>query len=126
VQVTSRGPVPVKGLTAPIEIREPAGASPLRSQPHAAASRGLTRFVGRDAEIELLRGRWGNSLRDFHVQNAEIIYKHRPPQPMVGCTNSQGIVTTATKSRRSSSLTPGRWRRSTCRRSSSGITEPSA
>jgi hypothetical protein len=59
VQVTSRGPVPVKGLTAPIEIWEPAGASPLRSQPHAAASRGLTRFVGRDAEIELLRGALG-------------------------------------------------------------------
>ena len=55
VQVTSRGPVPVKGLTAPIEIFELTGASPVRSRLHAAASRGLTRFVGRDAEIELLR-----------------------------------------------------------------------
>src|SRR5437879_1962730 len=55
VEVTSLGPVPVKGLAAPIEIFELAGASPVRSRLHAAASRGLTRFVGRDAEIELLR-----------------------------------------------------------------------
>jgi class 3 adenylate cyclase/tetratricopeptide (TPR) repeat protein len=55
VQVTSRGPIPVKGLPAPIEIFELAGASPVRSRLHVAASRGLTRFVGRDAELDLLR-----------------------------------------------------------------------
>jgi len=61
VQVMSRGPVPVKGLAAPIEIFELAGASPVRSRLHAAASRGLTRFVGRDAEIELLRQALGRA-----------------------------------------------------------------
>jgi class 3 adenylate cyclase/tetratricopeptide (TPR) repeat protein len=61
VQVTSRGPVPVKGLAAPIEIFELTGVSPVRSRLHAAASRGLTRFVGRDAEIELLRQALGRS-----------------------------------------------------------------
>src|SRR5215475_9296885 len=55
VQVVSRGPVPVKGLTAPIEVFELTGVSPVRSRLQAAASRGLTRFVGRDAEIEVLR-----------------------------------------------------------------------
>jgi class 3 adenylate cyclase len=55
VHVTSRGSVPVKGLAAPIEVFELGGASPVRSRLHAAASRGLTRFVGRDAEIGLLR-----------------------------------------------------------------------
>ena len=55
VQVASRGPVPVKGLAAPIEIFELTGVSPVRSRLQAAASRGLTRFVGRDAEIEVLR-----------------------------------------------------------------------
>jgi len=55
VQVASHGPVPVKGLAAPIEIFELAGVSPVRSRLQAAASRGLTRFVGRDAEIEVLR-----------------------------------------------------------------------
>ena len=61
VQVTSRGPVPVKGLAAPIEIFELAGASPVRSRLHAAAARGLTRFVGRDAELELLRRALGRA-----------------------------------------------------------------
>jgi len=55
VQVVSRGPVPVKGLAAPIEVFELTGVSPVRSRLQAAASRGLTRFVGRDAEIEVLR-----------------------------------------------------------------------
>jgi class 3 adenylate cyclase len=61
VQVTSRGPVPVKGLPAPIEIFALTGASPVRSRLHAAASRGLTRFVGRDAEIGLLRQALGRA-----------------------------------------------------------------
>jgi len=61
VQVTSRGTVPVKGLAAPIEIFELTGASHVRSRLHAAASRGLTRFVGRDAEIELLRRTLGRA-----------------------------------------------------------------
>src|SRR5262249_60925754 len=61
VQVTSRGAVPVKGLATPIEIFELVGASPVRSRLQAAASRGLTRFVGRDAEIELLRQALGRA-----------------------------------------------------------------
>ena len=51
VHVTARGPAPVKGLAAPVEIFELTGASPVRSRLHAGAARGLTRFVGRDAEI---------------------------------------------------------------------------
>ena len=61
VQVTSRGPVPVKGLPALIEIFALTGTSPVRSRLHAAASRGLTRFVGRDAEIGLLRQALGRA-----------------------------------------------------------------
>ena len=49
------GPVPVKGLEAPMEVYELTGAGPLRSRLHAAAARGLTRFVGREAELEQLR-----------------------------------------------------------------------
>ncbi len=56
VQVAARGPVAVKGLPNPVEIYALAGASPQRSRLHAAAARGLTRFVGRDAEIEQIRG----------------------------------------------------------------------
>jgi class 3 adenylate cyclase len=55
VQVAARGPVAVKGLPEPVEIYALTGASALRSRLHVAAARGLTRLVGRDAEIELLR-----------------------------------------------------------------------
>src|SRR5262245_32038035 len=50
------GPVPVKGLEAPLEVYELTGAGPLRSRLHAAAARGLTRFVGREGELDQLRG----------------------------------------------------------------------
>jgi hypothetical protein len=55
VEVTSLGPIPVKGLSDPIEIFELTGAGQARTRLQAAALRGLTRFVGRDAEIEHLR-----------------------------------------------------------------------
>jgi class 3 adenylate cyclase/tetratricopeptide (TPR) repeat protein len=55
VQVMSRGPVAVKGLPEPVEIYALTGASAQRSRLHVAAARGLTRFVGRDAEIEQIR-----------------------------------------------------------------------
>ena len=55
VQVRSLGPVPVKGLPEPQEVFELIGAGQARTRLQAAALRGLTRFVGRDAEIEHLR-----------------------------------------------------------------------
>jgi class 3 adenylate cyclase/tetratricopeptide (TPR) repeat protein len=55
VQVTPLGPVPVKGLAEPVEVFELTGAGQARTRLQAAALRGLTRFVGRDAEVEHLR-----------------------------------------------------------------------
>jgi class 3 adenylate cyclase len=55
VQVKSLGPVNVKGLSEPLEVYEITGAGPVRSRLQAAAARGLTRFVGRNAELETLR-----------------------------------------------------------------------
>jgi len=55
VEVRSLGPIPVKGLADPIEIFELTGAGTARTRLQAAALRGLTRFVGRDAEVEHLR-----------------------------------------------------------------------
>ncbi len=55
VQVAARGPVAVKGLPDPVEIYALTGATAQRTRLHAAAARGLTRFVGRDAEIEQMR-----------------------------------------------------------------------
>jgi class 3 adenylate cyclase/tetratricopeptide (TPR) repeat protein len=54
VAVRPLGPRPVKGLEAPIEVYEITGAGTTRSRLRAAAARGLTRFVGRDDELEQL------------------------------------------------------------------------
>ena len=55
VQVNPLGPVPVKGLSEPVDVYEVMGAGPVRTRLQASAARGLTRFVGRDAEMEGLR-----------------------------------------------------------------------
>jgi class 3 adenylate cyclase/tetratricopeptide (TPR) repeat protein len=55
VQVQPLGPVPVQGLDAPVEVFNVIGAGQVRTRFQAAALRGLSRFVGRDAEMEQLR-----------------------------------------------------------------------
>ncbi len=55
VQVTALGPVPVKGLSTPVDVFELVGASPIRRRLQATAARGLTRFVGRHHELDILR-----------------------------------------------------------------------
>ncbi|HKQ57553.1 MAG TPA: adenylate/guanylate cyclase domain-containing protein [Candidatus Eisenbacteria bacterium] len=55
VEVTSMGPVPIKGLADPVTVYEVTGVGAARTRLQATVRRGLTRFVGRDAEIELLR-----------------------------------------------------------------------
>ena len=54
VRVQALGAVPVKGLTAPVEAFELVGVTALRRRLQAAAARGLTRFVGRQHELEAL------------------------------------------------------------------------
>jgi class 3 adenylate cyclase/tetratricopeptide (TPR) repeat protein len=61
VAVRPLGPVSVKGLEAPVEVYEMLGAGPLRSRLQAAAARGLTRFVGRETELEQLRQALGRA-----------------------------------------------------------------
>jgi class 3 adenylate cyclase len=56
VEVKSLGSVPIKGLGEPVEVFELLGADAARTRLEAAARRGLTRFVGRNAELEQLRG----------------------------------------------------------------------
>jgi hypothetical protein len=55
VQVKSLGAVKVKGMSETVEVYEVTGVGATRSRLQAAAARGLTRFVGRDAETEQLR-----------------------------------------------------------------------
>ena len=54
VRVNALGPVPVQGLPDPVDVFELVGASPLQRRFQAAAARGLTRFVGRQHELDAL------------------------------------------------------------------------
>jgi class 3 adenylate cyclase len=55
VQVKALGAMPVRGLRDPVEVYEATGAGMVRSRLQAAAVRGLTRFVGRQPELETLQ-----------------------------------------------------------------------
>jgi class 3 adenylate cyclase len=55
VAVKPLGPVTVKGLSEAVEVYELTGAGTARTRLRVSAAHGLTRFVGRDAEIALLR-----------------------------------------------------------------------
>ena len=54
VQVLPLGEVPVKGLAKPVEVYELTAAGVARRRFEAASARGLTRFVGRQQEMQVL------------------------------------------------------------------------
>ena len=54
IRATPLGPVPIKGLDAPVEVYGLVGASGIQRRLQATAARGLTRFVGRDTEFTAL------------------------------------------------------------------------
>jgi class 3 adenylate cyclase/tetratricopeptide (TPR) repeat protein len=54
VQVKALGPVAVRGLVDPVEMFELVGASSTRTRLQAFTARDLTRFVGRQTEVEAL------------------------------------------------------------------------
>ena len=49
------GPTAVKGLDAPVEVYEVVRAGPLRTHFQLSARRGLTRFVGRERELQQMK-----------------------------------------------------------------------
>jgi class 3 adenylate cyclase len=55
VVVRTLGPVPVRGLTDPVEVFELVGTSAIRQRLPATVGRGLTRFVGRQTELAVLQ-----------------------------------------------------------------------
>jgi len=69
VRVQSLGAVAIKGLPTPIEIFGLTGASPGRSRLQAAAARGLTTFVGRDAEMDTL----GTALEQAKAGKGQVV-----------------------------------------------------
>ncbi len=69
VQVKPLGPVAVKGLSESVEVYEVVGAGPVRSRLQAAATRGLSRFVGRQAEMEAL----GQALEKARGDHGQVV-----------------------------------------------------
>jgi class 3 adenylate cyclase len=71
------GPTLVKGLAEPVNVYEVTGLGPLRTRLQRAAGRGLTRFVGREAEF----GKMCFSLNLGQNKNATISAEGRGPHP---------------------------------------------
>jgi class 3 adenylate cyclase/tetratricopeptide (TPR) repeat protein len=69
IDVRKLGPLEVKGRLDPLEVFEAAGASSVRTRFQAAAAHGLTRFVGRDAEVDQL----SNALERVQSGRGEIV-----------------------------------------------------
>jgi class 3 adenylate cyclase/tetratricopeptide (TPR) repeat protein len=63
VEARSLGPVPIKGLPVPLEVFELTGASAIHSRLKLAAARGLTPFVGRARELDMLAQALGQAFR---------------------------------------------------------------
>jgi class 3 adenylate cyclase/uncharacterized protein YcbX len=51
----ARGPTRVKGISEPVNVYEVTGLGPLRTRLQRSAGRGLTKFVGREREMEAMR-----------------------------------------------------------------------
>src|SRR5262249_20738255 len=49
------GPARIKGVSEPVNVYEVTGLGPLRTRLQRAAGRGLTKFVGREREMEAMR-----------------------------------------------------------------------
>jgi predicted ATPase len=69
VEVKPLGPLPVKGLEAPLPVYELVRAATIRSRFQAAAARGLTRFVGREGELEQL----GQALERARTGHGQVV-----------------------------------------------------
>ena len=55
VEVKPLGPIPIQGLSSPVDVYELSGAEATRTRLQAAVARVLTPFVGRQHEVETLR-----------------------------------------------------------------------
>ena len=49
------GPTKVKGVSEPVNVYEVTGLGPLRTRLQRSAGRGLSKFVGREREMEALK-----------------------------------------------------------------------
>src|SRR5262249_61899746 len=82
IQARALGAVPVRGLAEPVEVFELVGATAARTRLQVAVTRGLTRLVGRQAELGLLR-QAVEQARNGHGQVVALVGeaagRHSPP-----------------------------------------------
>jgi class 3 adenylate cyclase len=83
-QLKALGPTRIKGVSEPVELLEVMGVGPLRTRLERAAGRGLTKFVGREREMEGLRHAAGMA-REGHGQIVAVIAE---PGPIRQCSNT--------------------------------------
>jgi class 3 adenylate cyclase/tetratricopeptide (TPR) repeat protein len=63
------GPTKVRGVSEPVNVYEVTGLGPLRTRLQRAAGRGLTKFVGREREMESMR----NAAELAHAGRGQIV-----------------------------------------------------
>ncbi|MBV8362513.1 MAG: AAA family ATPase [Deltaproteobacteria bacterium] len=68
-QLKGLGPTRIKGVTEPVELFEITGLGPLRTRLQRAAVRGLTKFVGREREMDALR----HALEEVKAGHGQIV-----------------------------------------------------
>lgn len=68
--------MPVKGRREPVEVYELSGLGPAPSRLQAAARRGLTRFVARDDETQVLRRSFVEFAWSHHVDQGSVEREH--------------------------------------------------
>src|SRR6516165_5522026 len=86
-QLKGLGPTRIKGVSEPIELFEVTGLGPLRTRLQLAAGRGLTKFVGRERELDALRraaaqaqagrGQIADVMTDPGVDKSRLFYEFR-------------------------------------------------
>ena len=69
IDVKPLGLINIKGLTEPVEVFEATGTGAVRTRLQRSVARGLTRFVGRDPELEQLR----QALEQMAVSRGQIV-----------------------------------------------------
>ena len=62
------GPTRVKGVSEPVNVYEVTGLGPLRTRLQRSARRGLTKFVGREREMEAMKRARRNRRKAGHGQ----------------------------------------------------------
>jgi adenylate/guanylate cyclase family protein len=79
------GPTRVKGVTEPVNVYEVTGLGSLRTRLQRSAGRGLTKFVGREREMEAL-AHAADQAKAGHGQIVAAMARRAPASP--GCTSS--------------------------------------